>query len=149
EKIDKLNDQLYLLKVRNSKGYVLLDVANRQTRHLDYSHVYPVNSDRLLLVSNDNKIGKLYDIPLQKELIVKYDLNLQPETAFLENQEDKLTLVSFQKDAGIVYNKKGYGYINEKAELIVTPQYDHAFEFIGDAAIVLKSEDENIRSQRF
>lgn len=149
EKIDTINNQFYLLKIKNNKGYALLNIDSLQKQRLHYSNVYTLNSAHFLLVSNDNKAGKLYDINLKKELDNEYDLNFYATAAVPENPGKKLILLAFRKDIGIVYNKNGYGYINRKGELFVEPQYDWVFDFVGDAAVVLKSEDGNRSAQRF
>ncbi|MFT4094319.1 MAG: WG repeat-containing protein [Niabella sp.] len=148
-KVDTLDNRLYLLKLKGNNGYALLDIDNRQTQRLDYADVYPVNSTRLLLVSHDNKTGKLYNIEEKKELKGEYGLSWKIKGSLPDEPNEQLSFLTFDNGMGMVYNQDGYGYIDEQGEIVIKPQYQWAFRFTEDATIVLKSTDRNQSARNF
>gem|GEM_PF-606687 len=143
ERIDTIHTKLSLIKVRNGDRhqYLLLDMDNQRTERLDYKAVYPVNSPKVLLVSNDDKTGRLYDIASKKIRNGVYRLDYITQGYIPENLNRELIILPFKGNMALVRNEKGYGYINEEGKVVVTPQYVWAFDFINHAALVCQSEN--------
>ncbi|WP_084163851.1 WG repeat-containing protein [Olivibacter sitiensis] len=138
--IDSVTSDVLLLKIKDG-GYLLWDHRKRSSQKLAYKAVYPVQSPHLLLVADNEDMGKLYDIRTQKELQGSYNLSWIKSGYLPENPNGEPTLFRFKEGMALIYNKNGYGYINDNGKQVVKPQYDWAFDFVGDVAMVCRSED--------
>lgn len=137
EKVDSLSKDRLLLKIKGEgMGYILFDTRSLKTEKLNYAGIYKINSRDLLVVSNDNITGRLYDIELKKELDGDYDLQRLKLGYISQNPKDHPVIFPFKNGMALVYDERGYGYINEKGKSVIQPQYDQAFDFIGEVAMV-------------
>ena len=123
ERTSLSSDHLLLTIEGNEKGYVLLHTESLNTEKLDYGTVYTINSPRLLIVSEDNITGKLYDIEWQKELKGVYDLQRLKQGYLVQNPENHMVIFPFEHGMALVYDQRGYGLIDEKGEQAIQPQY--------------------------
>lgn len=149
--LDTIDTKRCLIKVveQNRSKYVLLDMDNMRFETLKYKAVYRINSTKVVLVSNDDKVGKLYDMAANKELKGTYGLDFVTQGYLPQNPGRELVILPFKGDMALIYNEKGYGYINEAGKVIVPPNYVWAFDFVGEGAMVCQSEGEDGYSHNF
>ncbi|KKX50049.1 hypothetical protein L950_0212350 [Sphingobacterium sp. IITKGP-BTPF85] len=148
QRIDTIGVQYCLIKDIKGK-YLLLNMDDMELQTFNYQSVYPINNPNLLLVSKDDKTGVLYDIRTKKVFKGAYSLTYVKEGYLPKDPGKETVILPYKGDMALLYNEKGYGYINNTGEVIVSPQYVWAFDFRGDAAMVCQSENSDSRASVF
>ena len=106
-----------------------------------------MQSPTLLVVSDGKDQGKLYHIHTGKEGKDPYDLSWFRNGHLPKEPDQTPTIFCFTGDRALIYNKDGYGYIDESGNRVIKPQYDWAFDFSGDAALVCTTVDKGTYSE--
>lgn len=148
QRIDTIGVKYCLIKDIKGK-YLLLNMDDMELQAFDYQSVYPINNPNLLLVSKNDKTGVLYDIKAKKELKGAFSVIYVKEGYLPKDPGKETVILPYKGDMALLYNERGYGYINNTGEVIVSPQYVWAFDFRGDAAMVCQSENSDSRALVF
>lgn len=148
QRIDTIGVKYCLIKDTKDK-YLLLNMDDLQSQIINYVAIYPVNHPNLLLVSTDNKRGMLYDITAKKELKGVFNLAYVRNGYLPQEPVKEMVILPYKGSMALLYNEKGYGYINDMGSVVVSPRYEWAFDFRGDAAMVCQSENSDSRASVF
>lgn len=151
KQIDTIDSKRSLVKIRNGNkvSYLLMNLENLKDEELNYHAVYRMNSAQVLLVSEDDKIGKLYDMTSHQELKGSYSLTYVKQGYLPQNSGKETVIMPYKNGMALLHNENGYGYINEEGRIVVAPQYVWAFDFVGNAALVCQSENSDPRALMF
>lgn len=140
---DTLNASTYLLGKELEAGYMLFDSKTNQVQQLNYPYVWTVGSPHLLLVSTDQKVGKLFHIKKGQELDGMY--NVSQFTFDLDDTAAPYTILYPFKNgfARIMKNGK-YGFIDGEGKELMSPSYAFASDFQPNGlAVVTKDKKES------
>jgi len=135
KQIYPVTDDTYLMQYTGDGTFALYHGKYRTVYNLPYKAVYDVGSDKVILVSDDSKTGKLYDILLLEELSATYDTSNFTYRDRYDDTGEQTTprkypiLHRFINKMAIIEGEQGVGYINEQGNVILEPTFAKADPF--------------------
>lgn len=130
-RIEPIDGTRYLVQWEDGdqSDYAIFHAETYDLEELEYAFVSTVGSSKLLVVSDNQRIGKLYDVVEEKELTREYNIfllsdDIDEEAHLRASSSDPWTLLYFTDGLAKVTTSDGYfGLINESEQLVLDPEY--------------------------
>lgn len=145
-------DSVQFLIQRETEGdeeYVVFNTVTRAVEPVPYRMVSVSSSPRLLLVSDDGGVGRLYDVAARKVLKQKYAVEVfAGQLVAIAGSDSRPTrgvweLSYFSNGFAEVRNEKGWaGMIDEYGELFIEPKFAAVRMVHGQYALVAEVDDD-------
>lgn len=147
--IDSIDDRRYLIRTDRPEAtdYAIFDTESLTLEQLDYRYVGLSGSPRLLVVSDDQVQGKLYDVEGKKTLRRDYWIFIfsgviadNGDGTLPDTSDNTWSLSHFSGGLARIDSRDGAGYIDENEDVVVKPKYERV-QLVGDHAIVNETSD--------
>lgn len=133
--VEPISLDTYLVRFAQDDAFALFYSKQHRLCKLPYPAAYTAGSAKVVVVSDDLKTGKLYDITRSKELPELYDIRqysyerFNQDTIWQNTPPEHHVLHRFTNKIALIENTQGLGYLNESGKVILAPTFAKADPF--------------------